>query len=388
MPDVLITRQPLIDRQHRIVALRLCLHPGAEGTSEAVRMLTALTGNLPQGERPLLVACPNADARLLEWDIPDNVALEFPGAAFSDGRASALTAALSRRQPALCLVHGGSPADNTQLFAPIQYHAFNAGELTPDELSAQVRALPHGSTPLVMEVADEAQFKSALNAGATAAASWFFTSPSIAPTRDLSPDQAHIIRVLNLVRSNADIREIETALKQDVTLTYRLLRHMNSASFGLSCEIQSFRHAVSILGYEKLNKWLSLLLASASHSHAAQALTHTSLTRARLMELLAHGRVEPQEYDSLFITGAFSLLDALLGVSMGKALAAMHLPTPIGDALLGRGGAYAPFLALALACEGNDRPTLAARAEALGISADRLNRAQLAALCFADAMDF
>ena len=153
-------------------------------------------------------------------------------------------------------------------------------------------------------------FQACLDAGVIAAASWFFKYPTKAPAKVLNAGQTQIIRVINLVRKNADIKEIETALKQDVALSYKLLRYINSAGFGLSCEIQSFRHAVTILGYDKLNKWLSLLLATASKDPMAPALMHTALTRARLMEILAHGLVSPQEYDNLFITGAFSMLDA------------------------------------------------------------------------------
>jgi hypothetical protein len=72
------------------------------------------------------------------------------------------------------------------------------------------------------------------------------------------------------------------------------------------------------------------------------------------MELLASGLVDKSEYDNLFITGAFSLLDALLGVGMEQVLDAMRLPEPISDALLGNGGRYQPFLELALASEKND----------------------------------
>ena len=99
--------------------------------------------------------------------------------------------------------------------------------------------------------------------------------------------------------------------------------------------MQSFKHAVTILGYDKLNKWLSLLLVTASKDPMAPTLMHTALTRARLMEQLGHGLVDKSEYDNLFITGAFSMLDLLLGVTMDQALDAMHLPEPITDALLG-----------------------------------------------------
>jgi c-di-GMP-related signal transduction protein len=206
------------------------------------------------------------------------------------------------------------------------------------------------------------------------------------PRRSI-PGQAQIIRVLNLVRKNAEVKEIEAALKQDVALSYKLLRYINSAGFGLSCEIQSFRHAVTILGYDKLNKWLSLLLATASKDPMAPALDAHGADARRLMELLAHGLVDKQEYDNLFITGAFSMLDALLGVSMEKVLESMSLPEPICDALLGHGGVYGPFLELAKGERGR-RWRCARRAGGmLGLSADQFNRAQMQALQFADTME-
>jgi EAL and modified HD-GYP domain-containing signal transduction protein len=105
------------------------------------------------------------------------------------------------------------------------------------------------------------------------------------------------------------------------------------------------------------------------------------------MELLAQGLVDKQEHDNLFITGAFSLLDALLGVSMDNALESMYLPEPVSDALLGNGGLYAPFLELARACEVRNGLAIAEQAGMLGLSANQLNRAQLQALGFADTME-
>ena len=105
---------------------------------------------------------------------------------------------------------------------------------------------------MAINVRDSQGFQDCLDAGVNAAASWFFKHPTKAPAKALSPGQAQIVRVLNLVRKNADIKEIEAALKQDVALSYKLLRYINSAGFGLSCEVQSFRHAVTILGYLSL----------------------------------------------------------------------------------------------------------------------------------------
>lgn len=146
--------------------------------------------------------------------------------------------------------------------------------------------------PIAFNVENAQEFRAVLDSGVTATAGWFFKAPGATPAKTLNPGQAHIIRVLNLVRQGADVKQVEDALKQDVALSYKLLRYINSAGFGLAVEIQSFKHAVTLLGYEKLNRWLSLLLVTASKDPLAPALLHTALTRARFMESLASGLVD------------------------------------------------------------------------------------------------
>lgn len=390
MSEIFISHQPLVNRQSKIIATRLTLHLDASDTpATTARQLKALHEVWPQGEKSVFIHCAGVTfcPDIADWEPPANATIELGSAPLLAADAASLIATLKERQPALCLDFDSQAAPAVSTGVPFRFIGFDAQSFTP----AQLRVLATKTQPYGMAIAfnvnSAQEFQACLEAGMNAAASWFFKQPSGAPAKALNPGQAQIVRLLNLVRRNADIKEIEAALKQDVALSYKLLRYINSAGFGLSCEIQSFRHAVTILGMDKLNKWLSLLLASASKDPMAPALMHTALTRARFMELLAHGLVDRQEYDNLFITGAFSMLDALLGVSMEDALDAMHLPEPIIDALLDRGGLYAPFLDLAVACEGEHGESIASQAGMLGLSAEQLNRAQLQALAFADTMD-
>ena len=390
MPDVYISRQPLVNRQSKIIATRLTLHRGAGATTaDAAVALGALAEFWPQGEKLVFISCGDVpfDAALLDWPVPANATLEIDSGALVGPDAAVLIDALSGLSCSLCLRFDSQVPAALSCGVPFRFIALDAQRHSPAQLKIlTVQTQPSGIT-LALNVNDRASFQACLDAGVHAAASWFFKTSTQAPAKALNSGQAQIIRVLNLVRKNADVKEIEAALKQDVALSYKLLRYINSAGFGLSCEVQSFRHAVTILGYDKLNKWLSLLLVTASRDPMAPALMHTALTRARLMEVLAHGLVDAQQHDNLFITGAFSMLDALLGVSMDQVLESMSLPEPIADALLGHGGVYGPFLDLALAGEGDDGDRLADQVALLGLSADQFNRAQMQALAFADMME-
>jgi EAL and modified HD-GYP domain-containing signal transduction protein len=230
-------------------------------------------------------------------------------------------------------------------------------------------------------------FTDAMEQGYAGAAGWFFLRGL--PVGDkLEASHGQIVRVLNLVRNNAEIKDVEAALKQDVTLSFKLLRYINSAGFGLAHKIESFSHAVGLLGYDKLNKWLSLLLVTASKDAAAPALMQTAITRGRFMEILGAGAFDKTQTDNLFITGAFSLLDVLLGSHMDAVLEQMTLPEAISGALLQRSGPFTPWLELALASESEDAAGIQARAVALSLDIEKVNRAQIEALVFADSLQF
>jgi EAL and modified HD-GYP domain-containing signal transduction protein len=387
MSDVFLSRQPLINRQNRVLANRFTLHLLNGATPRDVPdALQALVEDWPANDKPVFLSCGNTpwDHELFAINAPSGATFELSGAAFADPGAATLVSNLQAAQTPLCLMfdeHAGTAFSSGISF---RFIGLDAQRFPLSQLkSLAVQTQPHG-IGVAFNVADRQTFQECINAGLNAAASWFFKKPSGAPAKAINPAQAQIVRIINLVRKNADIKEIEAALKQDVALSYKLLRYINSVGFGLSCEIQSFRHAVTILGYDKLNKWLSLLLATASKDPMAQAQMHTALCRARLMEILGQGLVNRNEHDNLFITGAFSMLEILLGVSMEKVLETLSLPEAICDALLGHGGVYGPFLDLAVACEGEDGEVIATQAGLLGLSSETFNRALMQALSFAE----
>jgi hypothetical protein len=367
----------LICRQPVVTASRLIVH--APSSADAAAALGNLADVWPAA-RSVFVGFSGAlpDVSLLSWQAPENAMVEIPAEGLALPQVKELALELAARGVALCL-DGYSP----QVAMP--------SDLSFRFLLADADRQPRLASPpglaLAKGLANHGAFAKAIESGYSGAAGWFFLH-GMPVTDKLNPSHAQIVRVLNLVRRGADVKEIESALKQDVTLSYKLLRYINSAGFGLSCEIQSYRHAVTILGTDKLNKWLSMLLVTASRDPAAPALMQTAIARGRLMEIVGRDFVDKSKLDNLFITGAFSLLDTLLGTRLEVVLDQMHLPEAIADALLRREGVFAPFLELALACERDDPADLLARVEALGLPAAKLNHAQIEALAFADSLQF
>ena len=139
-------------------------------------------------------------------------------------------------------------------------------------------------------------------------------------SKGMNPSQALILQLMDQVRKNAEIKDIESILKRDPALSYKLLRYINSAGFGLAAEVKSLRHAVGMIGYTPLYRWLSLLLATSSSGEQAAVLMQTAIIRGRFAELIGRDLLPKNEAENLFVTGMFSLLDRrLLGVSMEES---------------------------------------------------------------------
>ena len=156
-----------------------------------------------------------------------------------------------------------------------------------------------------------------------------------------------VLPILNMVRADADFAMIAGQLKNEPTLSYKLLRYLNSPAMGLQIKIESLTEALALIGREKFYRWMSLLLFDFTNpSYQDRMLSERALTRGRTLELLAGQGQIPDCPELLFLTGLFSLLDTTLGLPMPELLAKAALPEPVSAALLGRAGALADALQL------------------------------------------
>lgn len=199
------------------------------------------------------------------------------------------------------------------------------------------------------------------------------------PRPPLKPESVLMVRLLQMLQRNEDVREIEAALKHDAALTYRLLRHINSPAIGVGVEIESLRHAVSMLGYSRLFRWLSMLLATSDAKSAPPFLMKKAIMRGRFVELLGQALLGPRHSDNLFLVGMFSVIDQVLGIPMTELLEKVQLAEPVQMAILERTGVYGPLLALALTCE-SDASEADLLAGQLFMSASQVNTAHMEAI--------
>ena len=236
---------------------------------------------------------------------------------------------------------------------------------------------------LIRELPSIEEFRFCYKLGATLFQGPFVTSREDWRERELPPNSARIGTLIARLRADASTHELADLLKQDAALSLRLLRYINSAANMLPQPASSIEHALTLLGRDKLYRWLILLICSAgSNGERGGAALEIALVRGRMMELLGATR-PPADREALFLVGLLSLVDVILQVPMEKALAPLALGADIDAALRGNSGPLQPLLALAIACERSDGEHLRDAAERCAITPDQASDCHMQALSWA-----
>jgi len=205
---------------------------------------------------------------------------------------------------------------------------------------------------LAEKVETHEDYKEAVKLGYEYFQGYFFAKPDIISSTDLPSCDLNYLRVLQHInKPTLDFDQLEKIFRQDVSLSYKLLRFINSAYFGLPNQIKSIRHALNMIGLKQARKWLSLIALSSLGKDKSDELVHMSLVRANLCERIAPLLNYEKEASELFMMGLFSLIDAFLDRPMEEILEKMPLSTDIKNALLGESSRYLPVYKLVLAYE-------------------------------------
>ena len=238
---------------------------------------------------------------------------------------------------------------------------------------------------LVRDLPSLEDFHFAYKMGASLFQGAFITGREDWSERDLGPNTMRIATLIGRLRSNGDTREIAALLKEDGALSLRLLRYVNSAANAQTKPIASIEHAFTLLGEDRLYRWLVLVACSTDgNSGRAAAALETALVRARMMELLAAEK-GTTERESLFLLGLLSLADVIMQVPLDKALAPLALTAELSAALQDGEGPLYPLLELAIACERGDLEPerVQQAAERCAVSAEEASLSHMQALSWA-----
>ncbi len=214
---------------------------------------------------------------------------------------------------------------------------------------------------------------------------YFFQQPSVVAGRQLDASQrshALLLREVNARVLNRD--QIERTIKNDFSISYQLLKYLNSAAFAWRRPITDVHQALVALGERDLRKWLSVLCLNGVAGAKPPEVVVQSVVRALFCEAAAELVGLRSQSNELFMTGLFSLLDAILDQPLHVCLQDVPVSSETRDALFFDSGPYAPVLSLAKAAERGDWNQLRAHAERLGVQPFQLAEPYVTAVRLGD----
>ena len=183
---------------------------------------------------------------------------------------------------------------------------------------------------------------------------YFFAKPENLSGKTLHSFQISRMRILTALNDpELDTERIIEIVKVDPAITYRLLRMLNSAAFGFSMKIDSIRHAVTLLGNNRMRYWLRMIVLSDLVAPGKpQELLLLALNRGRLLEELAlAGKVPAIPHEKMFLFGMLSLIDVMLEMSFVKVLDKLPLSDSLKEGYTNPASPMAGYLHLARALE-------------------------------------
>ena len=364
-PDVAVVRQPIADERHAVVGYELLFDgesPSAGSDAKATSALLVdafgdiglevLAGRHPAWmsiARNFLIEIGPPPGR------PDRAVLQIAAYAARDDMLAVLQQ-LSRSGYTLALDDFDGRTDIEDLISLCSIVKVRVEE-RDDATLEQIIAAPkvHGSLLVATGVGGDEDFERCRALGFSYFQGDFFAKPRIVRHRGVGTGGVASLRALGeLSAADASFEDLERIISSDVGLSLKLLRYVNSAFFALPRNIGSVREALTLLGTRTVRRWATVMAMSAIPD-APHELVSIALHRARMCEMLA-GSALPEERETLFTIGLFSVADALLDAPMEEVLESLPFSDEIRAALLRREGPKGDLLTAVLAYERGEFP--------------------------------
>lgn len=244
---------------------------------------------------------------------------------------------------------------------------------------------------LAEKVETEAELEAAMKVGYDLFQGYFLERPKIVSGRRISASEtARLALLKELAKPDLDMRLLEELIERDPSLCYRLLRFANSARFSHSSMVTSVRHCLVQLGEIEVRRWIALTVLPELGSGRPKELLDSAVIRARMCERIAADAGLGALSSQAFLTGMFSLLEALLRRPMAELADEMKFSDQLVKALVERdcGSDLCAVLSAVERYERADWPGLERVAERLDVPAPSLGDAYLEALKWSQELQF
>ncbi|MDP2879573.1 MAG: EAL domain-containing protein [Sulfuricella sp.] len=402
--DIFLGRQPILDRNQHIVAYELLFRSSRQSADASVTDdLTATAHVITQAFSELGIAGVlgdkkafiNISADLLMSDMiellpQDKVVIELLETIQVNKQIIRRCQELKARGFTLALDDFGGDSQFEPLFDIVEVVKFDLPQMGQEALEKYVSHIKRWPVKLLAEkVEDIEQAIQCKGLGFDLFQGYYFARPVILSGKRADSSKLALMRLIGLVLDDADTPEIEQVFKHDPSLSYNLLRLVNSVAMGMRSRISSLRQAIVVLGRQQLQRWLQLLLFVNQGGDMQNPLLELAATRGKLMELLAMAQSERDKdhHDRAFMTGIMSLLDTLLGMPMEEVVKQVNLASDVESALLNHEGKLGNLLLLVEKMEQNDFDAAEGLLADMQLNLGNLMQAQIEAMRWANMLN-
>ncbi|MGH9478701.1 MAG: EAL and HDOD domain-containing protein [Terriglobales bacterium] len=185
------------------------------------------------------------------------------------------------------------------------------------------------------KVETKAEFRELATLGFDFFQGYFFARPEVVQRRDAPAGGWSQLRLLQaLHQAEFDINEVVLAIEQEPAFAYKLLRYLNSPTFGFRSDIHSIRHAITLLGEREVQRWVCIMSVSTMAGNGSPEVALTAVRRAMFCEGLAGCGSMSLQRDKLFLVGLLSTLDSILDRPRAEIVLQLPLDPEIAAALL------------------------------------------------------
>ncbi|MGG4121881.1 HDOD domain-containing protein, partial [Bacillus licheniformis] len=257
-----------------------------------------------------------------------------------------------------CLKHRVKRDLLHQLLASIDILKIDFFKTTQQERQSILRSCRnHRLTFLAEKVETRKEYEQAVKDGFHLFQGYFFSEPVVIDGQDITYHfHAYYELLHELSEDQPDIENVTNIIERDLSLSYQLLKLLNSPANRPIQKIKSIRQAIVLLGFKEIKRWIFILSfkdLTKKQNSSKNEVVKISLIRAKLCELLAKKTNRPQPA-SYMLTGMFSFIDTLLHKELTEVVSELPLTDEVGQALLGKENDYRKILRLAKSIERNE----------------------------------
>lgn len=217
---------------------------------------------------------------------------------------------------------------------------------------------------------------------------YFFAKPEIVKQKSIAPNKLVLMELISETsKRRMDINKLSNLIQRDVSISYKLLRFINSSAYNQQQTIGSLKHALAYMGERELKKFIALIALANLTENKPSELINLSAVRARFCALLSDKRQDDDNPPMAFLTGLFSLVDALLDQDLSFALEKLPVSPEIKQALTDKTGHLAEYLEMAIYYEKGQWDEIEKLCQTLDVNVDDVGDFYLHALQWANGLE-